>query len=235
MDFRAKCHVPAHTDSKRQSLHAKHHIYLGAEFQQSHCESLHRRLRASDPAQPHPRKLNAKWMSECSLGSSHHSGCRNDAKKRSFRGRNLGIHTKDWLIWKYVLMFWFERKNSVKHPPLQVCFPCGPILVSLSSFLGKTFSSFQGHSSEEVNRNPGLQRHLALESPEHFNLSLGRELGFTGEQSVEIDCRSRSHGAKNGCNGLDASGILDKCWSDRAVSACVLTKPLLLLRQKAAI
>lgn len=139
MEFRVKSRVPAHTDSKRQSLHAKHHIYLGAEFQQSHCRSSHRCLRASDPAQPHPRKLNAKWVSECSLGSSHHGGYRNDAKKRSFRGRNLGIRTKDWLIWKYVLMFWFERKNSVKHPPLQVCFPRGPILVSLSSFLRKNF------------------------------------------------------------------------------------------------
>lgn len=227
MDVRAKSHVAGRADSKRQSLHAKRHIHLGAKFQQSHWECLHWWLRASDPAQSHPRKFSAKWVRApwdlpTTVGAKI-------MPKRIFRGRNSGICGKHCLIWNYVLMFRSEWNNSAKHSPLplQVCFSCGPILISLSSFLGKAFSSFQGCSSEEVNRNPGLQRHLALESPEHFNSGLGRELGFTGEQSVEIDCRPRSHSARSGCKGLDAPGILDKCWSDQGVSACVFTKPLL--------
>lgn len=41
LDFRAESGVAAQAGSKRQSLQAKHHIHLGAEFLQSHWEPSH--------------------------------------------------------------------------------------------------------------------------------------------------------------------------------------------------
>lgn len=207
-------------------------LYIWTNFQQDNWKSLPWQLRELDPAPPHPWKFSAEMMLTVSPRSSPPLAPQHMQEwlqKASFWGSNSGICTKDWLIWVHVLMFRFKWNNSTRRRPptpgpSRVCFSCGPILDSLSSLLGKPFSSFQRRSSEEVNRNYGLQRHLALKSPKPFNFSLGRKPGSTGKDVLWIDCRAQSHGAKTWCYGLDVYRILYKCLSNQVVSALVSWK-----------
>lgn len=155
------------------------------KFLQSHWESLHWQLREQDPSCPPPRQLNKKAPFAVRKRSSGSPALRwmwERLPKGPFWSSDSGICTKDCLIWTHMLVFKLDWKNS-EGPP-RVCFPCGPILVRLSSLLGKPFSSSQSLLREEINRDQGLQRHLALKIPKPFNFSLGRKLGSTGEDSL---------------------------------------------------